>query len=98
VSLSNPPATLPVIGRDRRAVAAMLGRAFADDPAFSWIFPDPDDRARRLPWFFAMLLDSGMVGGMALRSAECDAASLWLAPGPSGPTGRLKRLRRAWPL
>ncbi|WP_230483270.1 GNAT family N-acetyltransferase [Sphingomonas sp. Leaf21] len=68
-----------VVG-DRAAVAAMLGRAFADDPAMSYIFPDPTDRAARLPRLFALLFDSDAVG-MRLVSEAADAGTFWRPPG-----------------
>lgn len=65
---------------DRAAVAAMLGRAFADDPGMRYIFPDDADRAKRLPRLFALLFD-GDADGMRLVSGAADAATLWRAPG-----------------
>ena len=64
---------------DRASVVAMLGRAFANDPAMSYIFPDPAERARRLPKLFALLFD-GDAGGMRLVAGPADAATLWRAP------------------
>lgn len=66
---------------DRRAVATMLGRAFQNDPAFSYIFPDPATRARQLPKLFALLYDSDGRGGLRLVSEGAEAATLWRAPG-----------------
>jgi len=65
---------------DRVAVARMLGRAFADDPAMSYIFPNAADRAKRLPRLFALLFDSDAVG-MRLVSQGADAGSFWRPPG-----------------
>lgn len=65
---------------DRDAVAAMLARAFQDDPATSWILPDPTERARRLPRLFRLLFD-GDAGGMRLVTPGGEAATLWRAPG-----------------
>ncbi|MEH3036941.1 MAG: GNAT family N-acetyltransferase [Sphingomonas adhaesiva] len=65
--------------QDRAGVAAMLGRAFAGDPAMSYIFPDPVERARRLPRLFALLFD-GDADGMRLVAGPADAATLWRAP------------------
>ena len=58
----------------------MLARAFADDPAMSWVFPDPIDRARRLPLLFAILFDAD-AQGMRLVTAGGRAATLWRGPG-----------------
>lgn len=65
---------------DRAAVATMLGRAFVDDPAMSYIFPDAADRAKRLPRLFALLFDSDAVG-MRLVSEAADAGTFWRPPG-----------------
>lgn len=81
---------------DRGRVAAMLARAFADDPAMSYIFPDPVMRARRLPKLFRLFFDSD-AAGMRWIADDGDAATLWRAPGRAeNSTGEL--LRRAVPL
>jgi GNAT superfamily N-acetyltransferase len=81
---------------DRARVAAMLARAFADDPAMSWIFPDPAERARRLPRLFAILFDAD-AAGMRVVTAGGEAATLWRGPGKA-TTGAVAMLRQAWPL
>lgn len=81
---------------ERARVAAMLGRAFADDPAMSWIFPDAANRAMRLPCLFALLFDED-AGGMRLMTANGEAATLWRPPG-APTTGIVTMLRHAWPL
>ncbi len=68
------------VSDDRAAVAAMLGRAFADDPAMSYIFPDPLTRAERLPRLFALLFDSDAVG-MRLVSGAAEVVTFWRPPG-----------------
>ncbi len=81
---------------DRRAVAAMLARAFADDPAMVWILPDARARARRLPKFFAMLFDSDEKG-VRLTTDGAAAATLWRGPGQAD-TSPGELLRYAWPI
>jgi ribosomal protein S18 acetylase RimI-like enzyme len=49
--------------------SAVLGRAFRDDPAWHWVLPDPERRARLLPWLFQV--------GFELLDAE-----LWTTAGP----------------
>jgi len=41
---------------DRPRLAAVLARAFEDDPVMSWFFPDPSRRAAQNRRFFAMRL------------------------------------------
>jgi len=84
-------------GADRVPVTQMLSRAFADDPAMSFIFPDPADRARRMPRLFALLFDSYRMAGMRLVTAGGEAATLWRGPGRVH-TGRLEMLRQALPM
>ncbi|MES2097887.1 MAG: GNAT family N-acetyltransferase [Pseudomonadota bacterium] len=81
---------------ERAAVAAMLARAFADDPATSYIFPDPRDRAKRLPRLFALLFDED-AQGMRLVTGEAQAATLWRKPGEAS-VGRLEMLRQLIPM
>lgn len=79
------------------AVAAMLGRAFQDDPAFSYIYPDPRVRAKRLPRLFRLLVMSDAAAGMAMVTSGGEAATLWRAPGRA-QVGWGEMLRRAVPL
>jgi len=73
-------------------MVASLCEAFADDPGLSWIWPDREDRLRRLPHFFRAIVDGTMANGVALRSAGADAVSLWRRPGRINP-GRIEILR-----
>ena len=81
---------------DRAAVAAMLARAFADDPAMAYILPNPRDRVKRLPRLFALLFDED-APGLRLVTGDAAAATLWQRPGTQ-PPGTLDLLRRAVPL
>ena len=75
----------------------MLARAFADDPAMAFIFPDPVQRAERLPRLFGLLFDSDADLGMRLVTAGGEAATLWRGPGRSR-TGTATMLRQALPM
>jgi ribosomal protein S18 acetylase RimI-like enzyme len=48
--------------------AAVLARAFQDDPAWTWVLPDAARRAALLPWLFRL-------------SFEITEADLWTTPG-----------------
>lgn len=73
--------TVRQVGRaDRAAVVGLLARAFQDDPAMAWVFPDPVARAKRLPRLFGVLFD-GDAGGMRLLTEGSEAATLWRGPG-----------------
>ncbi|MCM8730162.1 GNAT family N-acetyltransferase [Hephaestia sp. MAHUQ-44] len=82
---------------DRKQVAAMLARAFADDPGMRFIFPDPAVRARRMPRLFGLLYKGDGPVGMRLMTAGGEAATLWRAPGQAR-TGSLTFVREAIPM
>ena len=60
--------------------SAVLARAFFDDPAWVWLLPDPDRRARLLPWLFRIGFDITAADVYATRGQVLGAAR-WLAPG-----------------
>jgi hypothetical protein len=75
---------------DVAPLAAVLGRAFADDPVTKWVIPDAARRARALPRMFAALtrhhhLHGGgadvAVGGTGVGGTGVGAAALWDGPG-----------------
>ncbi|TPG18865.1 N-acetyltransferase [Sphingomonas koreensis] len=72
----------------------MLSRAFADDPAMIYIFPDAADRAKRLPRLFSLLFDTDGPIGMRLMTSGGEAATLWRGPGKA-ETGWWEMLRHA---
>jgi len=83
--------------KDRGAAAAMLARAFADDPAMRFIFPDPAVRAKRMPRLFRLLYKTDGPAGMRLMTLGGEAATLWRAPGRAN-TGTIAMLREAMPM
>ncbi len=76
---------LPVVplGEDRGdEVAALMGRAFQDDPLFVYACPDPGDRARWLPWVFRWSTWKGFLFGQTLGTAgRLDGVVAAIAPG-----------------
>ena len=75
---------------DAAHVAELLGVAFLNDPVTCWLFPDPQDRARRHPGFFRIFTDRALTSGVVHLSADGHAAALWLridhgAPPPPIP-------------
>ena len=80
MAIATPPARL-----DRAHVSAAghtLGRAFYDDPLFTWILPDDARRADPLEWFFARVTDYGTRWGEVYGAgADIEGAAIWLPPG-----------------
>ncbi|MCY0943840.1 GNAT family N-acetyltransferase [Streptomyces antarcticus] len=73
------------------AIAALLARAFTDDPVTAWMFPDPSDRERRTSRFFTRLQRqqrprAGGVRVAATAEGQLLAAALWSGPGRWKPS------------
>jgi ribosomal protein S18 acetylase RimI-like enzyme len=60
-----------------------LARAFARDPMFIWMFPDPQHRARALRSLNRVPLEYGLRYGHVTESLNGQAASVWMPPGRS---------------
>lgn len=78
-----------------RRLAAVLGRAFYEDPVITWLLPDPAARARGLPRMFAAMtrhhfLRSG--APQVAAGADIGGAALWDPPG-RWKQSRLEELR-----
>jgi ribosomal protein S18 acetylase RimI-like enzyme len=67
--------------RDRLGEASdVLARAFQDDPAWVWLFPDPAHRRRLLPWLFRIGFDVTAADVWA-NTGTVRGAARWLPPG-----------------
>lgn len=91
---------------DARRVAAMLARAFQDDPLMRYAIPDADERRRLLPWLIGLNVRYGCRYGLVYATPGYEGAAVWLPPGQTKMTlGRMLRagmfaapLRVRWPI
>jgi len=65
--------------RDR--AVATLAAAFHNDPAMTFMLPDPDSRARRLTKLIGWMTDQHLRLGMVLGTRDVSAVILWREPG-----------------
>jgi ribosomal protein S18 acetylase RimI-like enzyme len=65
---------------EKNAVAAMLARAFWDDPLTSHLLPDETTRGEKLPRMFGLLMTMGMPYGSCFMTSGNEAATLWRPP------------------
>src|SRR5258708_4457835 len=80
------------VADDRRAVVAMLVRAFTTDPFLRFFFPGEADCAERAPTCFALLFDIRVASGRVDVPDDLGAAALWTPPGGiPDPPGRAER-------
>jgi GNAT superfamily N-acetyltransferase len=63
------------------AAAAMLARAFHDDPLMGYTIPDPAERAQLLPAVYAPMIRFGFLAGEVYAAADPpEGVALWLPP------------------
>ena len=67
--------------RDHERLSSTLARAFQNEEACSFIFPDPQVRARRLLKMFRVIVNSDAANGLLFETMGGEAATLWRAPG-----------------
>jgi ribosomal protein S18 acetylase RimI-like enzyme len=73
--------------------AAVLARAFVDDPVWAWIVPGRERRDELLPWLFRVSLDGARDDGtLYVTPGEIRAVARWLAPGRGRAQPRLGSL------
>jgi ribosomal protein S18 acetylase RimI-like enzyme len=67
-------------------IARTLARAFQNEEACSYIFPDPEVRAKRLIAMFRVIVDNDGPAGSIYQSLDGEAITLWRAPGKATGT------------
>ena len=86
----------PATAADVKPLAAVMARAFYDDPPFMWMLPDPATRLERERRLFATLTrGEGLAHGgvdVALVGTEIAAAAIWRPPGHSATEVQLRTL------
>ncbi len=73
---------IPVRGKSMvHKTAAMMARAFQEDPFYSALFPDPQRRLMESPTLFQHLIRMGIRYGEVLTlSNDCMDAAVWIRP------------------
>jgi ribosomal protein S18 acetylase RimI-like enzyme len=66
--------------------ATVAARAFADDPMFTYIFPDTALRPKLLHRFMTTALRYGVLFGEVLTTADSAGSALWLLPNQTDVT------------
>jgi GNAT superfamily N-acetyltransferase len=66
---------------DFRPLAAMLARAFYDDPVTSWFYPNPRRRLTRATRFFGIRLRQLADQELIFTTEDHAGAALWTQPG-----------------
>jgi ribosomal protein S18 acetylase RimI-like enzyme len=72
---------LPLAPEQARAAGDCLARAFADDPVWTGVFPDPQRRPHRLAELFRALVRMHLLGQRPLTTPDLAGVALWRPPG-----------------
>lgn len=82
---SAPGLALPVVRalepEERQHAAAIVTRAFFDDPIARWVLPDSESYQRHFPPFVDAFAGAAFDFGTAFATADLLATGLWLPPG-----------------
>jgi ribosomal protein S18 acetylase RimI-like enzyme len=77
-------------------VATTLASAFCGDPAWSWVFADPETREANLRAVWSVLLAGAVDYGWVSMAPGAAAATLWIPPGrpelTEGESARIEQL------
>lgn len=61
--------------------AAVLGKAFFEDPFYTYAFPDPQKRAQHIAWWMRFVLRYGYLAGKIYATAKpVQGVAIWLPP------------------
>jgi len=80
--VQSPPVSVRRARReDFRPLAAMLARAFYDDPVTAWFYPNPERRLVHARRFFAIRLRQLADQELIFTTSDHAGAALWTLPG-----------------
>jgi len=74
---------LRLVKPQKAQAAAMLARAFMDDPAYTALFPDGVEREPALQRMFDAVIGYNLVYGLIHTTPKVEGVACWLAPGNS---------------
>lgn len=70
-----------LVASQKSQAAQTLTRAFQDDPMFTYIFPDADQRKKSLAWQWEAVIGYSLVYGEVYTTPDVDGVACWLKPG-----------------
>jgi ribosomal protein S18 acetylase RimI-like enzyme len=78
---------ISLVSSQVRPAAAVMARAFFDDPFFTFVFPNLDRRRSILPWIFEKTIAYGLHSGLVLTTPALEGVAMWLGPDKTSLTG-----------
>jgi GNAT superfamily N-acetyltransferase len=80
---SGAPRVRPARPGEAERLAALLARAFRDDPFHRWLFPREADLERASARSFAVLIARSLREGAVYTTEACEGAAVWQPPAPA---------------
>lgn len=77
---------IPLVSSQVKQAAAVLARAFFDDPFFTFVLSQPDRRRRLLPWIFEKTISYGLRSGLVFTTPGLEGVAMWLGPNKTSLT------------
>jgi len=84
MSMSQTPATQRLTQHQVSPAIAMLSRAFFHDPFSVYLYPDDEERTRRLPLLWSIPVRYSARSGEVTTTADLTGAACWLPPDEKG--------------
>jgi GNAT superfamily N-acetyltransferase len=66
---------------DRAPILDTISQAFFEDPVWSWVFPDEDDRRAHYPTLWDLFLTAGLRNDSVYVAEGGAATTIWTPPG-----------------
>jgi ribosomal protein S18 acetylase RimI-like enzyme len=70
-----------LVASQKSQAAKTLARAFQEDPMFTYIFPDADQRRKSLAWQWEAVIGYSLDYGEVYTTPDVDGVACWLKPG-----------------
>ena len=88
--MSPPPIRAAAVA-ETDAIVGLMSLAFAKDPVWRWVYPDPADYLAHLPELARAFIEPSIEAGTGYLSGELDGGALWLPVGVEADSERLGR-------
>ena len=62
-------------------LAHVLSRAFHEEPQFTYMLPDKNERSAALPWILNSVIRASHLNGESYTTADIEGGALWIGPG-----------------
>jgi hypothetical protein len=84
---------IPLKASHTQALAGVLSRAFYEEPYFTYMVPDENERRSVLPGFLNAILDVSRLDGESYTTPDVEGGAVWISPDHTSTFERSVRAR-----